>query len=120
MDDYTEQKVNEALFDHHDEEVHEQQETEVPEQQETEVPEQQETEVPEQQETEVPEQQETEMPNQQETEMQEPTLDDLLSELNGVKKEKWQALMHFNTTELKEAFEKEGEVRESLKKMNWW
>ena len=85
MDDYTEQKVNEALFDHRDEE---------------EV---------------VEEEKKPEM-----AEMQERSLDDLLSELNGVRKEKWQALLHFDTTELKAAFEKEGEVRESLKKMNWW
>ena len=97
MDDYTEQKVNEALFDHRDEE-----EEVVEEEKPAEKP------------------VEEEKPIEEKVEMQERSLDDLLSELNGVRKEKWQALLHFDTTELKAAFEKEGEVRESLKKMNWW
>ena len=113
MDDYTEQKVNEALFDHRDEEevVEEEKPAEMPIEEEK----------PADEEKPV----ETEKPIEEEkkpvmAEMQERSLDDLLSELNGVRKEKWQALLHFDTTELKAAFEKEGEVRESLKKMNWW
>lgn len=117
MDDYTEQKVNEALFDHRDEEepeevVEEEKPVEMPVEEEKPVEEK-----PIEEEKPV----ETEKPSEEEKpEMQERSLDDLLSELNGVRKEKWQALMHFDTTELKAAFEKESEVRESLKKMNWW
>ena len=109
MDDYTEQKVNEALFDHRDEE-----EEVVEEEKPAEMP--VEEEKPADEEKPV----EEEKPIEEKVEMQERSLDDLLSELNGVRKEKWQALLHFDTTELKAAFEKEGEVRESLKKMNWW
>lgn len=114
MDDYTEQKVNEALFDHRDEEeevVEEEKPAEKPVEEEKPADEEKpvETEKP------IEEEKKPEM-----AEMQERSLDDLLSELNGVRKEKWQALLHFDTTELKAAFEKEGEVRESLKKMNWW
>lgn len=113
MDDYTEQKVNEALFDHRDEEevVEEEKPAEMPIEEEKPVEEEKhvESEKP------IEEEKKPEM-----AEMQERSLDDLLSELNGVRKEKWQALLHFDTTELKAAFEKEGEVRESLKKMNWW
>lgn len=119
MDDYTEQKVNEALFDHRDEEevVEEEKPAEMPIEEEKPV----EEEKPADEEKHV----ESEKPIEEEkkpemAEMQERSLDDLLSELNGVRKEKWQALLHFDTTELKAAFEKEGEVRESLKKMNWW
>lgn len=111
MDDYTEQKVNEALFDHRDEEE------EVVEEPVEEPIKEAAEEVKPAEEKPV----ETEKPIEEEkVEMQERSLDDLLSELNGVRKEKWQALLHFDTTELKAAFEKEGEVRESLKKMNWW
>lgn len=113
MDNYTEQKVNEALFDHRDEEevVEEEKPAEMPIEEEKPVEEEKhvESEKP------IEEEKKPEM-----AEMQERSLDDLLSELNGVRKEKWQALLHFDTTELKAAFEKEGEVRESLKKMNWW
>ena len=114
MDDYTEQKVNEALFDHRDEEevVEEEKPAEMPIEEEKPV----EEEKPADEEKPV----EEEKPIEEKVEMQERSLDDLLSELNGVRKEKWQALLHFDTTELKAAFEKEGEVRESLKKMNWW
>lgn len=110
MDDYTEQKVNEALFDHRDEE-----EEVVEEEKPAEMP--VEDEKPADEEKPVEEEKPIE---EEKVEMQERSLDDLLSELNGVRKEKWQALLHFDTTELKAAFEKEGEVRESLKKMNWW
>lgn len=112
MDNYTEQKVNEALFDHRDEEeevVEEPVEEPIKEAAEEVKP--VETEKPVEEEKPIEE---------EKVEMQERSLDDLLSELNGVRKEKWQALLHFDTTELKAAFEKEGEVRESLKKMNWW
>lgn len=110
MDDYTEQKVNEALFDHRDEEE------EVVEEPVEEPIKEAAEEVKPAEEKPV----ETEKPIEEKVEMQERSLDDLLSELNGVRKEKWQALLHFDTTELKAAFKKEGEVRESLKKMNWW
>lgn len=120
MDDYTEQKVNEALFDHRDEEeevVEEEKPAEMPVEEEKPADEEKpvETEKPVEEEKPIEEEKKPEM-----AEMQERSLDDLLSELNGVRKEKWQALLHFDTTELKAAFEKEGEVRESLKKMNWW
>ena len=114
MDDYTEQKVNEALFDHRDEE-----EEVVEEEKPAEKP--VEEEKPADEEKHVESEKPIEVEKKPEmAEMQERSLDDLLSELNGVRKEKWQALLHFDTTELKAAFEKEGEVRESLKKMNWW
>ena len=117
MDDYTEQKVNEALFDHRDEEESVEEEKPVEEPIKEAVEEVKPVEKPVEEEKPV----ETEKPMEEEKpEMQERSLDDLLSELNGVRKEKWQALIHFDTTELKAAFEKEGEVRESLKKMNWW
>lgn len=106
MDDYTEQKVNEALFDHREEE-----EEVIEEPVEEPIKEAAEEEKPVEEEKPIEE---------EKVEMQERSLDDLLSELNGVRKDKWQALLHFDTTELKAAFEKEGEVRESLKKMNWW
>ena len=109
MDDYTEQKVNEALFDHREEAE------EVPEE-----PKEVSEELKEMPEEPKEVSEEAEKEKVETTEMQEPSLDDLLSQLNGVKKEKWQALLHFNTTELKSALDKEGEVRESLKKMNWW
>lgn len=116
MDDYTEQKVNEALFDHRDEE-----EEVVEEEKPAEMPIEEEKPADEEKPVETEKPVEEEKPIEEEkVEMQERSLDDLLSELNGVRKEKWQALLHFDTTELKAAFEKEGEVRESLKKMNWW
>lgn len=116
MDDYTEQKVNEALFDHRDEE-----EEVVEEEKPAEKPVEDEKPVEEEKPADEEKHVESEKPIEEEkVEMQERSLDDLLSELNGVRKEKWQALLHFDTTELKAAFEKEGEVRESLKKMNWW
>ena len=107
MDDYTEQKVNDALFDHHDEnqeEVEEAKEEVKEEEVKEEVPEVVETvETPE-----VVEQSE------------EQSCESLLTELDSVKSDKWRSLLKFDTEGVKSAMEKEREVRDNLKKMNWW
>ena len=111
MDDYTEQKVNDALFDHHDEN---EEEEEVEEVREEEVKEEEvkEEEVPETVETvEIPEV--VEQP-------EEKSFESLLTELDSVKSDKWRSLLKFDTEGVKGAMEKEREVRDNLKKMNWW
>ena len=108
MDDYTEQKVNDALFDHHDEN----EEEEVEEVKEEEVKEEEIPEVPEVVET-------VETPEVVE-QSEEKSFESLLTELDSVKSDKWRSLLKFDTEGVKSAMEKEREVRDNLKKMNWW
>lgn len=116
MDDYTEQKVNDALFDHHDEneeeEVEEVKEEEVKEE---EVKEEEIPEVPE-----VPETVETVETPEVVEQPEEKSFESLLTELDSVKSDKWRSLLKFDTEGVKSAMEKEREVRDNLKKMNWW
>ena len=109
MDDYTEQKVNDALFDHHDENEEEEVEEVKEEVEEEEVKEEEGPETVETVETpEVVEQSE------------EKSFESLLTELDSVKSDKWRSLLKFDTEGVKSAMEKEREVRDNLKKMNWW
>ena len=109
MDDYTEQKVNDALFDHHDENEEEEVE-EVKEEVKEEIPE-----VPE-----VPETVETVETPEVVEQPEEKSFESLLTELDSVKSDKWRSLLKFDTEGVKSAMEKEREVRDNLKKMNWW
>ena len=43
-----------------------------------------------------------------------------LKVLDSVKSDKWRSLLKFDTEGVKSAMEKEREVRDNLKKMNWW
>ena len=110
MDDYTEQKVNDALFDHHDEN----EEEEVEEVREEEVKEE------EVKEEEVPETVETVETPEVVEQPEEKSFESLLTELDSVKSDKWRSLLKFDTEGVKSAMEKEREVRDNLKKMNWW
>lgn len=110
MDDYTEQKVNDALFDHHDEN---EEEEEVEEVREEEVKEE---EVKE----EIPEVVETVETPEVVEQPEEKSFESLLTELDSVKSDKWRSLLKFDTEGVKSAMEKEREVRDNLKKMNWW
>ena len=110
MDDYTEQKVNDALFDHHDEN----EEEEVEEVREEEVKEE------EVKEEEVPEVVETVETPEVVEQPEEKSFESLLTELDSVKSDKWRSLLKFDTEGVKSAMEKEREVRDNLKKMNWW
>lgn len=110
MDDYTEQKVNDALFDHHDEN----EEEEVEEVKEEEVKEE------EVKEEEVPEVVETVETPEVVEQPEEKSFESLLTELDSVKSDKWRSLLKFDTEGVKSAMEKEREVRDNLKKMNWW
>lgn len=111
MDDYTEQKVNDALFDHHDEN---EEEEEVEEVREEEVKEE------EVKEEEVPETAETVETPEVVEQSEEKSFESLLTELDSVKSDKWRSLLKFDTEGVKSAMEKEREVRDNLKKMNWW
>lgn len=111
MDDYTEQKVNDALFDHHDEN---EEEEEVEEVREEEVKEE------EVKEEEVPETVETVETPEVVEQSEEKSFESLLTELDSVKSDKWRSLLKFDTEGVKSAMEKEREVRDNLKKMNWW
>lgn len=111
MDDYTEQKVNDALFDHHDEN---EEEEEVEEVREEEVKEE------EVKEEEVPETVETVETPEVVEQPEEKSFESLLTELDSVKSDKWRSLLKFDTEGVKSAMEKEREVRDNLKKMNWW
>lgn len=111
MDDYTEQKVNDALFDHHDEN---EEEEEVEEVREEEVKEE------EVKEEEVPEVVETVETPEVVEQPEEKSFESLLTELDSVKSDKWRSLLKFDTEGVKSAMEKEREVRDNLKKMNWW
>ena len=111
MDDYTEQKVNDALFDHHDEN---EEEEEVEEVREEEVKEE------EVKEEEVPETVETVETPEVVEQSEEKSFESLLMELDSVKSDKWRSLLKFDTEGVKSAMEKEREVRDNLKKMNWW
>ena len=111
MDDYTEQKVNDALFDHHDENGEEE---EVEEVREEEVKEE------EVKEEEVPETVETVETPEVVEQSEEKSFESLLTELDSVKSDKWRSLLKFDTEGVKSAMEKEREVRDNLKKMNWW
>lgn len=111
MDDYTEQKVNDALFDHHDEN---EEEEEVEEVREEEVKEE------EVKEEEVPEVVETVETPEVVEQSEEKSFESLLTELDSVKSDKWRSLLKFDTEGVKSAMEKEREVRDNLKKMNWW
>ena len=111
MDDYTEQKVNDALFDHHDEN---EEEEEVEDVREEEVKEE------EVKEEEVPEVVETVETPEVVEQPEEKSFESLLTELDSVKSDKWRSLLKFDTEGVKSAMEKEREVRDNLKKMNWW
>lgn len=110
MDDYTEQKVNDALFDHHDENEEEEVEEVKEEEVKEEIPE-----VPE-----VPETVETVETPEVVEQPEEKSFESLLTELDSVKSDKWRSLLKFDTEGVKSAMEKEREVRDNLKKMNWW
>ena len=109
MDDYTEQKVNDALFDHHDENEEEEVEEVKEEVEEEEVKEE-----------EVPEVVETVETPEVVEQSEEKSFESLLTELDSVKSDKWRSLLKFDTEGVKSAMEKEREVRDNLKKMNWW
>lgn len=109
MDDYTEQKVNDALFDHHDENEEEEVEEVKEEVEEEEVKEE-----------EVPETVETVETPEVVEQSEEKSFESLLTELDSVKSDKWRSLLKFDTEGVKSAMEKEREVRDNLKKMNWW
>lgn len=109
MDDYTEQKVNDALFDHHDENEEEEVEEVKDEVEEEEVKEE-----------EVPETVETVETPEVVEQSEEKSFESLLTELDSVKSDKWRSLLKFDTEGVKSAMEKEREVRDNLKKMNWW
>lgn len=109
MDDYTEQKVNDALFDHHDENEEEEVEEVKEEVEEEEVKEE-----------EVPEVVETVETPEVVEQPEEKSFESLLTELDSVKSDKWRSLLKFDTEGVKSAMEKEREVRDNLKKMNWW
>ena len=111
--------MNDALFDHHDEN----QEAEaIPEKEVTaeapkvvETPAAEIAEMPVAAETvKTPVASETVEPSE------EKTFESLLTELDSVKSDKWHSLLKFDTEGVKSAMEKEREVRDNLKKMNWW
>lgn len=103
--------MNDALFDHHDEN---EEEEEVEEVREEEVKEE------EVKEEEVPEVVETVETPEVVEQPEEKSFESLLTELDSVKSDKWRSLLKFDTEGVKSAMEKEREVRDNLKKMNWW
>lgn len=103
--------MNDALFDHHDEN---EEEEEVEEVREEEVKEE------EVKEEEVPETVETVETPEVVEQSEEKSFESLLTELDSVKSDKWRSLLKFDTEGVKSAMEKEREVRDNLKKMNWW
>lgn len=103
--------MNDALFDHHDEN---EEEEEVEEVREEEVKEE------EVKEEEVPEVVETVETPEVVEQSEEKSFESLLTELDSVKSDKWRSLLKFDTEGVKSAMEKEREVRDNLKKMNWW